>query len=170
MQLWKRRCAVVILTITMFPSCAAHGWELRGWDPVSVSRHSHALLIAGTFTNLRVTDQGVFGAEVRIAATDEPHYQAVVQFGAGQVCKPTEYGDRPCFGVSNLHLVEALFDWQRPTSRRVAFVSFEIPGPGPYSGRFEGVVSDEALTGTFTPIVGKPWPLVMRRGVPLSER
>lgn len=160
---------MIVAAVAVLASCA-HRDGLRGWDPVAAARDSHALVIVGTFSSLRVTADGVFGAEVRIAVTDEPHYQAVVQFGAGQVCGPTEHRKQACFGLSNLHVVEARFDWDRPATGRMAFVSFHIPGPGPYSGRFEGMITDEALTGTFTPTNGKPWPLVMRRGLPFHER
>jgi hypothetical protein len=122
----------------------------------------------GTFSSRDVTSEGVFGVEVRIATADDPSYQAVVQFGYGEIC--SSKGSSDCFRLSNLYVVEAAFDWKHVPEPNTAALRFVIPGPGPFAGSVEGVVSHEALSGTFTPDEGAPMHLALKRGVPWSER
>jgi hypothetical protein len=117
---------------------------------------------------MQVNAGGVVGAEVRIATTDDPSYQATVQFGYGNACKePTA---RECFRVSNLYVLPVEFDYDRPHKPDTAPVTFEVPPPSPFAGRFDGWVSHEGLTGTFTPIEGAPQQWFLKRGVPWTER
>ena len=151
------RSIAVLLTVSL-AGCASAKRERIVLDPGGLLR------VTGTFSNLRVIDQqGVFGAEVRIAVTQEPPYQAIVQLGNGDFCLPEERGAEPCFRVSNLMVVEAQFDWERNT-HDAATVRFALPDVPQYAGTFEGSVSDQWLDGVFLFRSGKRLAVRLRRG------
>lgn len=114
--------------------------------------HPDGLLrLTGTFSSLRVTDDGFFGMEIRIAATEEPLYEGVVQIGRGEICPPQEYGSRRCFLVSNHFVVPIEFSLDTPVPEaEVESCHFAIPGATEYSGSFQGELTRAALQGEFT--------------------
>ena len=141
-----------------FCSCATTRGE-------TIVLHPDGLLqITGTFTSLRVEEErGVFGAEIRIVCSEDPLYQAVIQFGTASFCEPEQLGGEPCFRVSNLVLVEAEFDWHQSRDRG-AYLRLRLPDSSGYAGTFEGVVTEEALTGTFVFSSGGTLPVTLHRG------
>jgi hypothetical protein len=124
--------------------------------------HSGQPKVTGTFTDLHVDSRGVFGAEVRIAVTREPAYQAVVQFGAGEFCAAQDYGNEPCFRVSNLIVVDVEFDWNKRGANG-SYVTFRMPPGSGYDGMFEGWVSKSSLAGKFTFGTGRILQVELRR-------
>jgi hypothetical protein len=164
------RAIGVLATVSVLLGCATSIPERCLLDPIEAARRAHALQITGTFTNLSTTADGFFGVEVRIAVTDDPTYQAVVQFGSGDVCPSEKRGGEPCFRASRLFVVEAVFDSDKPHGGREVAVAFDVPEDGPFGGRFEGYVSDEALTGTLAPVHGRPRAVRLARGTSWWER
>jgi hypothetical protein len=125
--------------------------------------HRADVRLTGTFSSLHVDKQGVFGAEVRIAVTDTPPYQALVQFGVGEVCRVEDHGREPCFGVSNLFVADVEFGSSNNSSADVD-LTFRLPSAGAYAGVFEGQVSSDVLVGTFTFAGGRRLALTLKRG------
>lgn len=162
----RRHQTVVAVAALALAYCAPR--QAPCWDPVALSRNGHALIIVGTFSSMQADAGGVVGAEVRIATADDPSYQATVQFGYGSVCK--EPSTRDCFRVSNLYVLPVQFDYDRPHEPGTAPVTFEVPGPSPFAGRFEGWISHDGLRGTFTRMEGAPQTWFLKRGVPWTER
>jgi hypothetical protein len=122
------------------------------------------LRITGTFTNIQVTDAGIFGAEVHIARTESPTYQAVVQFGSGNFCKSGDRGKEPCFQTSNLLIVDVLFDHGLDSAGQ-QHLSFHVSSDNMYSGHFEGQLSESELSGVFKRVNGEQIELRMPRSV-----
>jgi hypothetical protein len=125
--------------------------------------HSGQPGVTGTFSNLHVDSRGVFGAEVRIAVTQEPAYQAVVQFGGAEFCAAQDHGNEPCFRVSNLILAEAEFDWRKSRGND-SYLTFRTPTSSGYDAVFEGWVSKSSLSGKFTFRGGRVLEVVLKRG------
>ena len=131
----------------------------------SLVLHPEGLLrVTGTFSSLEVIEgRGVFGAEVRIAVTEEPLRQAVVQFGSGEICQPEDLGEEPCFRASNLMVVNLEFDWSAKSSSGGP-VRFTLPSDSPYAGTFEGEILPDRLVGVFSFASGRSLKATMKRG------
>ena len=81
--------------------------------------------------------------EVRIAVTNDPPYEAIVQFGAAELCEKAEWESEKCFGVSNLNLVAATLGESHEGD-----ITFGI-SDGPYAGTFHGTITDRSLDGEY---------------------
>jgi hypothetical protein len=125
--------------------------------------HTREPTVTGTFSNLRVDGRGVFGVELRIAVTQKPEYQAVVQFGGGEFCEARDHGSEPCFRVSNLILAEAQFDWQKKLGDD-SYTRLRLPPSSGHEAVFEGWVSRSTLTGDFSFPDGRILHVVLQRG------
>jgi hypothetical protein len=145
---------MIIAVITC--ACAARSEKI-------VLDHSGQPTALGTFSSLHVDSRGVFGVELRIAVTQEPGYQAVLQFGGGEFCSVQDHGNEPCFRVSNLILVEAEFEG-RKTRGNDRYLTFRMPAASGYDGAFEGWVSKSSLSGEFTFASGRVLHVVLKRG------
>jgi hypothetical protein len=150
-----RRLGTMIIAV-MACGCA-------GRSETIVLDRSGQLRITGTFSNLHVDSRGVFGAEVRVAVTQEPAYQVVVQFGGGEFCAAQDHGNEPCFRVSNLIVADAEFDWRKSRGND-SFLAFRMPTSSGYEAVFEGWVSKASLSGKFTFRDGRVLEIVLGRG------
>ena len=171
-MIWRVPGAVAMLVVAPCTSlaCAEHSRRAECWDPVLMARNSHAGRITGTFTDLRADERGVVGIEVRIAVTEQPQFQAIVQFGAGDFCAPADYGTSECFGVSSLYAVEVALNESRPGTGHAVALSFDVNGGDRFAGHFEGIVTDEALRGTFTRAGGEARQIELPRGISHWEK
>jgi hypothetical protein len=149
------RGSLAIIIVVMTSGCAGRSEKI-------VLDHSGQPGVTGTFTDLHVDSRGVFGVEVRIAVTHEPAYQAVVQFGAGESCAAQDYGNEPCFRVSNLIMVDVELDWTKGRAND-SYVTFRLPFGSGYDGKFEGWVSKSSLAGRFTFASGRILQVELKR-------
>ena len=150
MNRWIRAAVIVTLPV----GCAANRGIVLDRD---------LLQLTGTFSNLRLGEGGgLFGAEVRVVCSQAPFYQATVRFGSGDFCDPRDLGTEACFRVSNVIVVEAIFEGGSvvPGSERLRFV---LPRDSGYSGTFEGEVTAHELRGTLVFESGRTLVLHLRR-------
>jgi hypothetical protein len=136
--------SVLLLSVVFGLACSSAGRH------VTMPADCGALTIAGTFSDLHVREGvGVFGAEVTVVPTDVPYFQAVVQFGMCEFEPESSHGAERCFRVSNLVLVNALTE-DETKANKLGSLEFAIDSTEPFAGTFEGVISDDALRGTFS--------------------
>jgi hypothetical protein len=153
------RGTAIVLAVSIASACASSGGETIVLHPTGLLR------ITGTFSGIRVEEnRGVFGAEVRIVSSDEPPYQAALQFGTANFCESRDLGSEPCFRVSNLIVVAAEYDWKQDAAG-AAHVRFRIPAESGYGSVFEGNVTEHALRGTFVFDSGKVLSVDLPRGL-----
>jgi hypothetical protein len=150
------RSQLAMIALILALGCAQRSQKI-------VLDHTGQPSVTGTFSSLHADGRGVFGVEVRIAVTQEPAYQAVVQFGAGEFCAVQDHGKEPCFRVSNLILAEAQLDWRRARAND-SYLTIRIPSSSGHEGVFEGWVSASSLTGQFRFADGRVLSVTLKRG------